>query len=318
MQVSETEETFRTLRTLLRSTVDSYNNIRKTSRRVEFNLIDLEVARVDSLVLRGEKELSWKSEGLSEYITELRSLVDNVWMRVKLSQINLDKINDILAPWMKNPLIERKDRRKESLLSLDERTERVSKCYKEIKKAAEEIHSLLSENQAYFEISDEESEAWKEYVQFVDNIVRESLRKTVGCSLSYLVENMDPAAQKEPLLEARLELREPDLYYVPSLEQDDPDNLEQLVSGLLSDIMGMAALIPRLKEGKGYVDELKEDEDIKGMKTEIIVGVNKAIEEATEFCGVFEGSGSIINHINYNLTFIDNLFCIFRICLLVA
>ena len=269
--------------------MSSYNNIRKTSRRVEFKLIELEVARVDSLISRGENELCWKSEGLSDYITELGSLVDSVWRRVKSSQINVEKIKAIFEPWMKTPLIERKDRRKDSLLSLDERTEKVSKCYKEIKKAAEQIHSILSENQDYFEISDTDNQAWKEYVHFVDNMVIESLRKTVGCSLSYLVENMDPLGQKEPLLEACLELREPDLYYVPSLEQDDPDGLDQLVSGLLTDIIGMAALVPRLKEGKGYADELEEDEDIKAMKAEILVGVNRAIEEATDFCGVFEG-----------------------------
>lgn len=292
---------FRNYRTLLGGTVISYNNIRKTSRRVEFHLIEHEVAKVDSLVSRGEKELYWKSKGLNDYISELGSLVENLWGRVKASQINVDKIQSIFEAWIRTPLIERKDHRKDLLLSLDERVEKVAKRYKDIKNAADEIHSLLGENELCFEITDTDNEAWLEYVAFIDDMVMESLRKTVGCSLSYLVENMDPISQREPLFEASLELREPDLYYVPSLEPEDPDGLDRLVTGLLTDIMGMATLVPRLKNGQPYADELEDDEDIKGMKEEILFGVNRAIEEAMDFCGVFEGtllSDKIIFKIN--------------------
>ena len=106
----------------------------------------------------------------------------------------------------------------------------------------------------------------------------------------YLVDNMDSNEETEPLLEAKLELREPDLYYVPSLEPDDPDGLDQLILALLNDIIGMAALVPRLKrDAIGYSKELEEDPDIKGMKNEIMNNVSTAVEEATEFCSNFEG-----------------------------
>jgi len=101
---------------------------------------------------------------------------------------------------------------------------------------------------------------------------------------------MDPIGQCEPLLEAKLELREPDLYYIPSLEPEDPDGLDQLILGLLNDIIGMAALIPRLKSDSiGYAEELASDVDMKGMKDEILTSVATAVEEATDFCGNFEG-----------------------------
>lgn len=102
---------------------------------------------------------------------------------------------------------------------------------------------------------------------------------------------METNGHTEPLLEAKLELREPDLYYVPSLEPDDPDGLDQLVSALLNDIIGMAVLVPRLKNNSvGYAEELEEDLDIRGMKNEIMSNVVTAIEEATEFCNNFEGT----------------------------
>ena len=188
------------------------------------------------------------------------------------------------------PLIERKDRRKDTLLSLEERGERVAKRYGDIEKAAEQIEQLLGENKKLFEIADEASDVWQAYVTYADKIILESLRKAVGCSLSYLSENMDATSPNEPLLEARLELREPDLYYVPSLEPDDPNGLDQLVAGLLNDVIGMAKLVPRLKaDCEGYAEELEKDEDICAMKNEILSGVTKAVEEATDFCGIFEG-----------------------------
>lgn len=182
-QVSESAETFRKFRTMLGRTVDSYNNIRKTTKRVEFDLIELEVARIDSLISRGEDELCWRSDGLLEYITELGDLVKGLWKRMKSAQSNVKKIRNILEPWTKTPLIERKDRRKETLLALEDRSEKVSKRYAEITKAAEQIYSILEENKALFQINETEQEAWKEYVKYIDDIVIESLRKAVGCSL---------------------------------------------------------------------------------------------------------------------------------------
>lgn len=122
---------------------------------------------------------------------------------------------------------------------------------------------------------------------------------------------MDSNEETEPLLEAKLELREPDLYYVPSLEPDDPDGLDQLILVLLNDIIGMAALVPRLKkDSTGYSEELEEDPDIKGMKNEILSNVVTAVDEATEFCSNFEGrtQKALNYYIRYNVEFIQDFY----------
>ena len=69
--MSENVETFRKFRALLCATVSSYNNIRKTSRQVEFQLIEDEINSIDLLVSRGELELRWNSDGVLEYMVEL-------------------------------------------------------------------------------------------------------------------------------------------------------------------------------------------------------------------------------------------------------
>ena len=283
-------ETFRKFRSHLTNTVNYYNSIQRNCRKVEFNLIELEVARIDSLIRRGENDLKWSSDCLLDYMTEISNLVENLYKRVKSAQNNVEKIRTILEPWTKIPLIERKDRKKDTLLSIEERSEKVLKRYSEIRKGSEHIHLLLTENQEYFEINDENNEAWKNYVNYVDKIVIEALRKAIGCSLSYFVENMDIANQNYPLLEARLELREPDIFYVPSLDPDDPDGLEQLINDLLQDIIGIAQLVERVKKNnEPYKEEIEKDEDICAMKNEILLALHKAIDEATEFCEIFEG-----------------------------
>lgn len=79
--------------------------------------------------------------------------------------------------------MERKERRKDALLSFDERPEKVSRRYAEVERAGEQIRSLLEENRLLFQVSEEMEEAWQRYVAYVDGIVIESLRRAVGCSL---------------------------------------------------------------------------------------------------------------------------------------
>ncbi|XP_076651244.1 dynein beta chain, ciliary-like [Halictus rubicundus] len=185
VKVSEDVETFRKFRTLLGATVNSYNSVRKTTTRVEFHLIENEIARIDSLVSRGENELCWRSAGVLEYIVELGELVEGLWRRIKSAQTNVGKIKAILEPWTRTPLIERKDRRRDALLLFEEQLEKVSRRYGEIEKAAEQIHSLVKENRTLFQVCDEIEEPWRRYVEYVDDIVVESLRRALGCSLGF-------------------------------------------------------------------------------------------------------------------------------------
>nr|CAD7405001.1 unnamed protein product [Timema poppensis] len=93
-----------------------------------------------------------------------------------------------------------------------------------------------------------------EYIMKNDNDTKTHCERSAR-SLGYLTENIDPASGLAPLFEAQLELRDPDLVYVPSVDPDDPDGFISLVKGLTSDIIGMADLVPRVssvKSDDGY------------------------------------------------------------------
>lgn len=69
---------------------------------------------------------------------------------------------------------------------------------------------------------------------------------------------MDPSNNMAPLFEVQLELREPDLIFVPSLDLDKPDCFIKTVEELISGILSMAKLIPRITTGSIFSSFLKK------------------------------------------------------------
>jgi dynein heavy chain, axonemal len=68
-----------------------------------------------------------------------------------------------------------------------------------------------------------------EYVTFIDDIIYTNLLHTIGISIGYMTENMDPANKFSPLFESRLELLEPNLVFFPSLDPNNPDGFKQSI-----------------------------------------------------------------------------------------
>lgn len=122
-----------------------------------------------------------------------------------------------------------------------------------------------------------ESSRWLAYVAYVDDIVTVGLLHTVGCryvigngiyislgnliviySLAYIADNMDPYSSPPPLFEARLELQEPNLIFVPPLDDTSnssdpncPRGYPVIVKNLIDQVVKMATLIPRISsQGK--------------------------------------------------------------------
>lgn len=151
------------------------------------------------------------------------------------------------------------------------------------------IESLVKENENLFDMDGNET-AWKEYVSFVDNIVYENVLLTIGISLGYIVEQMDPINNVTPLFESRLELLDPNLIFVPSLDPNDPNGLNNLLTLLIEDIMKMSTLFISLKldECENYHSSIVKNADITDMQHEILEGVDQVVEEAAELCNDFQ------------------------------
>ncbi|XP_023295612.2 dynein beta chain, ciliary isoform X2 [Lucilia cuprina] len=291
LDFAENSDIFRTYTLNLEKTIDWYNAIQENSSPVELKLIESEIKLIDDLVEVGINELVWNSEDIMTYLQKLRQPVAALQNRMNHTQGNLRQIHNIMSVWIKHPLFERKDGKKDAVLCIDERPDRTAKRYAEIIAASDEIHQLLHDNIKQFDMEDkQDDEMWLNYVDFVDNIVYEHLLKTVGVSVGYIVENMDPENNYAPLFEARLELREPNMVFVPSLNPEDSMGFNNMLVELVRDILKMASLIKRLKknEKRSYGDMVKENQDIIDMRREILNGVDLVMEEAAMFCRQFE------------------------------
>lgn len=64
-----------------------------------------------------------------DYIVHLRDTVSNLENRVQKAQANIKIMDRILASWVLKPIFERRDGKKDTLLNLEDRGERLRKVY---------------------------------------------------------------------------------------------------------------------------------------------------------------------------------------------
>ncbi|CAB3241075.1 unnamed protein product [Arctia plantaginis] len=109
-------------------------------------------------------------------------------------------------------------------------------------------------------------------------------------SLGYVTEHMNPKNKLAPLFEAQLELLDPDMVFVPSLEPNDENSFTKLLNSIINDILKISSLVERIDKLKdeSYEQQIVNNEEIIEMKEEILAGIEKVIDDANEFCKTFE------------------------------
>lgn len=76
-----------------------------------------------------------------DYLQELRKPVERLQIRMGKTQENLLNLRNTISVWTKIPLFERKDSKKDAVLCLDERIDRITKRYADVKIAAKIVHT---------------------------------------------------------------------------------------------------------------------------------------------------------------------------------
>lgn len=71
------------------------------------------------------------------------------------------------------------------------------------------------------------------------------IRRSICCSICYLLDETDPESNVSPLFEIHLLLEEPRVIFQPAVDPDDPKGFYAFYENLLLDIMRMGTLIPR-------------------------------------------------------------------------
>uniref|UniRef100_G3TNR2 Dynein axonemal heavy chain 17 n=1 Tax=Loxodonta africana TaxID=9785 RepID=G3TNR2_LOXAF len=281
-------ETFRKFVGNLELIVGWYNEIKTTVMAVEFPLIESELEAIDVKLLAAETTLFWNGEGVFGYIQGMREILHDLQTRMQKAKQNIDAISQAMKDWSANPMFERKDNKKDTLLDLDGRMINLNKRYTAVKDAGLKIQAMVAENAELFK-ADTTSLSWKDYVNYIDNMVLDEFDQFIRKSLNYLTDNMAVDGSVAPLFEVRMELDEDGLTFNPSLEVGSDQGFLALIESLVNDIYNTAKLIPRLARGRmNYKTDLEDMTDLIDMREEVSNLVLSAMKEAEEYQDSFE------------------------------
>ncbi len=134
--------------------------------------------------------------------------------------------------------------------------------------------------------AEEDSDIWRRYLEYLDEIVLDGLFTCIQCSLQYLLDNTSSGrTDMPPLLEAKLELQAPEMVFQPSLDQDASDGFLPLMESFLEDIFRFGSIVPRIAqhlEPPHYQTDVEEIVELVDMREEVMTRVEKATDRAVE------------------------------------
>ena len=147
------EHTFRNYVNSLDQTVTHYNRLKMNTKPVESLLIESEIADIDAQLERAEHALNWNSDGIWNYMENIRCVVTDLSLRVSKAQQNVQTIKTLMQQWKDRPLFRRnEDGRSEALLNVSEMAEKKRVRYEEVERAGASITSLVRDCQKYFQV----------------------------------------------------------------------------------------------------------------------------------------------------------------------
>ncbi|XP_060520898.1 dynein beta chain, ciliary-like [Cylas formicarius] len=332
--------------------VEWYNYLQTSTSEVEFNLIKGELEAIDEMLEQVTAYYTWNSNNL-EIITKIFNTVKQLVDRIKLAQKNVKNLIAGIKVWVQQPLFERKDGRKENLIYLEDRIEKIQKRKEQVTASSCELERVIKENYELFfnepfeeippppietpvetpvspepkptkklrtkekgrrkavkkqqeedvlremketarteeEVKRKETKMtmWLPYLEELDEVVKDLMLTAVHNSqLFFLIEMHETA--KAPLMELVMELHEPNIIFIPSIDTDESANFLQFVEDLLEDIYSMSHYMVHAnpKISISYYDIVRENPDISHQHNEICKKAFQGMESAANFLKDFD------------------------------
>uniref|UniRef100_A0A8C5QHE5 Dynein axonemal heavy chain 11 n=1 Tax=Leptobrachium leishanense TaxID=445787 RepID=A0A8C5QHE5_9ANUR len=270
--------------------VQWYNKLKQTVLEVEYPLIKQDLMVINEQLKDAEELYTWNHDNCWDYIVSVKSIVHDLEKRVQQAKDNVASVLQIMKAWAEQALFLRKDNKRDALINLDDKTERINKKYELIREDGNTIQRLVKENGKLLK-ADPKSDSWKMYVEYVDDIVADGLYHAILHSLQFFTENTDETFKPAPLLEAQMLLRTNDIYFKPSLQKDDGDGLYDLVEELLGDLFRMSGQVKRIArhyQTNNYQNDMDEMGDLSEIRQEIMGKVTTVIGKVVEYRGRYD------------------------------
>jgi dynein heavy chain len=184
--IYESGEVYRRQRLGLEMITNMYNQIQDVLLPVERPLVSVHVSKFNTTAQRGIKEMTWKSEGVDEYVAQLDKEINAANKVVDALKSNLANIEEIMASWVV-PLLERTPGATVEYKEIVDLNKPLNKDkYVAIKDGGKAIHKLVKASNKAVKLSPS-SEDWKAYVDFANDVVVDGLAQATICSLKFVV-----------------------------------------------------------------------------------------------------------------------------------
>ena len=265
-KIYESDEIFRAQRGKLEMVTGTYNTMMTELLPVEKPLVQGYIDKIDNTVVRGIKDMNWKSPTINTFIDEAWKDVQSCHKILTTLKGNLTKIEDILESW-RIPLLERAPTPVSIADFSRSNKELQTKMFAVIKEGGSSIHKLLKNTRNVLRVN-ASNQDWKYYVEFVNDVVVDGLAKVVTTCLDFLIEQFDPVIceknETQPMLQLQLELKKNAITYTPELgETQKKQGLVDIVRSWVDSFMQSGMIFKRLDmTGGTYAKELFNHMDI--------------------------------------------------------
>ncbi|KAM6104169.1 LOW QUALITY PROTEIN: dynein axonemal heavy chain 11 [Theristicus caerulescens] len=247
--------------------IQLYKRLMQTILEVEYPLIEKELRTIDDQLKEAEEIRMWQAITCWDCIKQVKMSVCDLEQRVQQSK---DNIQGTLNAWMEHTPFFRKGK-KETLLYLDDKGERLAKIYKMLQEDSYQIHHLVEGNLKLFK-ADSSSASWKIYIEYVADIVVDGLYNTIMHTLDFFLENTEGSLKPAPLFQAMI-LNGTEIQFKPSLGKEAGDGFYDLVDELLGNVFQISAQVKRVAAHLGsehYQNDMDNMFDLSEIRQEIM------------------------------------------------
>uniref|UniRef100_A0A7M4FBW4 Dynein axonemal heavy chain 11 n=1 Tax=Crocodylus porosus TaxID=8502 RepID=A0A7M4FBW4_CROPO len=285
LSLFEKKKTFNKYIGNLELIVQWYNKLKQTILEVEYPLIENELKTIDDQLKKAEVIFTWQKENCWDYTEQVKTTVHHLEHRVQQSKDNIKTIQQIMNAWTEHTLFSRKDNKKQALLNLEDKGDRIAKKYKLLQEDSFRIHKLVEDNLKLLK-ADSASDSWKSYIEYIDDIVVDGLFNSIMHNLDYFLENTEKNRKPVPLFQAQIILNGPEIGFKPSLDRDAGDSFYDLIDELLGSIFKISAQVKRVAahlEAEHYQNDMDNMSELCEIRQEILNRVAGVTSKALDY-----------------------------------
>ena len=304
MTIYSMAETYRQQTGNLDLIVNIYNSILDTVLDVERPLIQQKLDGIDKVLLKGIKHLNWKSNQISDFITQAMSLVKETKAILTDIKSNVASTQSVLNTWSENVMM---DRKAGKTYTVDEFQQihftLMKNREKTIEKGGEELHKHLDASNKVIAIARSKPE-WLAYVDYVNDIIIEGLVVAIVKSAQYLRNQMDKEeiANQElaPLIEVNMKLVGKSVNFEPPMvSQASGKGIRHMVTGWLNQFINISTLVARIdtpEEDGDYLADMHENGSIRLVTSQVSRNLAISEKDCEDFRQEFEKFSFLWRH----------------------